>query len=1638
MSGVTKILYEAKAAFPFNSTSQEYLTLFSGDYLMVLKECGEWVYARCKSTSCIGFCPKSYIVPVEKTFPYAELENEARCLVRHVFNEHFFKTNDEREIDFRLLDSLVKVLNSLPVGDESAESLWKSLDEIRASLGFPIIHRTKYGSFVTTHDLSLDTFGLAQQNSDISGSEPKNTSSISLELSMSINYQSPLRVCPRFYSLQNGKTVLTAPADFKHEGSDQNMQHILKFHNLEPSALSTLAIEIRVFSYKKFGESYAQSTQKPYASDYIGVAAEYLGDTQNLLISKDGQNDLKVTKTPRTLQKGSSVTMTLPFFLSKDTSNSNTFDYILSGTDNKIQLSENIPQIAVKVIAHENFGEAIPCKGNRSILSMRYPQNGSPSGPNKFEVNSLFIHMKSLYHKSSKKRTRISVKVVDGNKMAFSDAFVRTNGFNDGTCFDSLVEKGHTEFNVDEIVHIDLTKLSLMKSIVIFEVQRVSRSKGILHLSSFAIHRICEDQGYITVNKTGEPLDLRMFKPPKPEMTAKDYYSFNQTMDSIQNDRKISLHVDIRLLSTLVSSHPGINLLLNWESLVNSMQISDIVSLLKSIKSTDIKEVQYFYPQLLKQLSIIITTNKDKKALNECAMNEFMNIVQSIDEYAQRSSKWVMAFFTHYIDNILNSGDSVLRLLSNDLFENITTSLPDPKSKDDKANVSKCNSVCRAIPYLLKAITASQTLDRKLMPNKAGIKGGNTVSKDRLIEINHRLSDMVRKNETIYRQSTSFISRAYWMFCDILGDSMDPKEAANTVKVFLEANEVNCSEFIPNQNRITLLNDLVQTQFMQNRVTRAAIMPAFMHCLMINQNYRGFQADIFPVIQGLFFHMMRNSDNLSTEVQPFTYYFEQLLYQEDNEEMIKEEEYKQHVKLLLGDIKDINGQGAEDYLMNMVLNVVSDKAQKQIKDNQRIKLSLETPNNIMLLLLILYYIKSEILHKAILSRKNPISLIWKLLLTIKCIIESKIQYNMYFIIPHAFVNVISIIKNPSMSFPIEQIGEIIRLISSFYKQFLSIMGSINKSDRDYCSSVYPIDLNPIAGLLPEFLGLVPVDKRFDSDVFVPLFHFYVNSKDMVTRSQITKGFLLLITADYDSKSSLNRSENATTLGVSQLTESSTNVEELLQLFEESKVILGIDKMPKEFSQYFAKMTQMIGFMVKLSAFNEAPIYEDEISEIYLRILEFYHENQDKEFIPLFGLKLYRFNLTIMGNKVEAAETLIYIADKLDWNDNRTFEIDDKSKTSSPLKLWCYSESIKLLKDSLFYESAIEIIQEVKYYYMSIAHNYPKVAETIRMEALLYELISNGERNKLNEFYGAKFYGVFDKSGEIMKGKTYIYRRDGYSKSTDVLRAFQQKFPDAKVLPKPPTEQEILNTDIQFIYVFNMKPKNVPQYNPNMLASEYMVLYYCNVKEFFSEQPLRIRRAENIGEFAEWHRLVINYTIAKPLQSLIRRAEVIMVSELIDYSPIQCAIFDTSGKTMELVQKALFYYHHIVYNIPYDDKSVSNFTMLINGIVNAAVNGGTKVLQDLFLGKCAFAMEPENVQNRQTLQTAFGDQLKALDFALKVHIVVVPETYLALHHVCEENFKKMIETTIPVIGEFNINDNPSFGALPPTNVLPQFD
>lgn len=1549
----------AVAVFPYNSDASNHLKLIAGDVLEITEKCGDWVRAKCHTTSCIGICPFNHLHIIEKgndTFDLLQIET--KYILEYVLSKCCDPTAYPTPQECEILENTTEILACFPPkSQESRKIISKSIDKIRELLDFPKVLRNKQSCIVRTHDINYHLFStLSSGSTGALQSDAIYPATSLLVVQMQFKYTKNVRVSVRLVNTKLKNSSIFAPTDVVVE-ANSGIVPLIKFHNIDPTRLGDIALVVRIFTDAQFG----QNSNGPWANEYIGTAVQ-------MLIPPDDNS----------LQTGDTLEKILSFYEENEGSQANTMNDLIKGEYSELKRLDEVPQLVLSVTAIDMATKASNALVDTSILPMDYPINICPDYP----ANSLFLHMIDLHHKTKFKRTRVVVRVFNLLDKKYLPIFKKTR---DPTMFATVVQKGSMDMPIDEIAELDLNTPGFIPDSckLIFEVQRTSRSKGAIHLSSIAKFPIFNETFIESTDK--KPIfEVALHKPPKENMTAEDY--FTSVSESETKEKETVLKISLKLCSMKYTSNLAIERLLHYKENRDKLLAKDGNGL-ESISLIDHKILQIFLNRILISLAGIIS--EDNQELRTAAQECFISIIKEVDQSRGGIFK---LFFEEFSKNDFKRDNYNLAKLYNPMLRYLDVNLPNStfiqqlcELSNDKEKMMSPSNVqtlkkgevcCRCLTYILQIISSSLQLCKELNEPV-----DEEQFKTNVRNVFEHINTLMTFQLDILLISQSFTAKSFPMFCDIVQYSLESEETNKYILKFLEAarkSSNTTSQINLRAIRLRLYQGLSETEYFKKESNRRAFCNILiddlmdLHCKFNQLDKKESKNETYPILQRIFFIMMQTSSSFSQALKPFANHF-QLFF---------------------------------------------DKGY--------------SPNFIVLLL---YFAEPKVLADMFLKADNKPEMYNTALDTVYRLLTSDPPPFIFFVCSIAFNRVVLLSQLPEFDFVHSNLKELIDLISNFYNDFMITFSQFTDFDQTFYRRIYFISLEPIAALLPTLLKSAPTGMPFNEGVLLPLFHFYITQTDPQTRQNVVDGFYLLTESDLANEHNFQKSENAVIHAMDQISASKTDITVLRELFNLVHEKYGSKKNYTQVSSFFKRCEQLTVYFYDLGRFPAIRKYEDERSTAIISVLDSCKKNNDFALYPHFINKLLQLNI-IIKNNVEAAETCLLCANLYDWNDAEMLPHIHSFKAAPKYerKLDYVTRAIKRFISDSFYERAIESIEQVCFYYREVVGDALALSKYSEMEASCYQMMCFEERPNLNRFYGVQFFG--DKFSEYYKNATYIYRRNGFYDAGQMMHELKDKFVEAEVQPKPPSDEELKKPDLYYIYVFNVKPKDYESFDALESPATIMVKTCCNVTEFFSNTPVRIRRTDaKYNEMAEWHRHVVKYTTGKPLQGAARRALVIKTSETIVMTPIECAVIDTSQKTLELMQVAATIWRYLRFGIDVQPQLISNFARQIQGIVNAAVNGGTQVFQNLFL-ESPLKDEPINKKFAPALIISFKDQLKAVNFSLKIHNALsnLSEVDVELHKNWEESFKNAIESMSAVCGKIDLNEQPTFGEIPSTDFL----
>jgi len=304
----------------------------------------------------------------------------------------------------------------------------------------------------------------------------------------------------------------------------------------------------------------------------------------------------------------------------------------------------------------------------------------------------------------------------------------------------------------------------------------------------------------------------------------------------------------------------------------------------------------------------------------------------------------------------------------------------------------------------------------------------------------------------------------------------------------------------------------------------------------------------------------------------------------------------------------------------------------------------------------------------------------------------------------------------------------------------------------------------------------------------------------------------------------------------------------------------------------------------------------------------------------------------------------------------------------------------------------------------IFYDYKEVAELLTKQATFYQKIILSDR-----FFSVYFFvGYYGKGfPKTLRKNEYIYRGLELERISNFIDRMKKKFPKATIIPQK--EKQIhLDEDMgQYLQIFSVLPatieeaegrgkvinKSMPvriqRYNDN---NDVNVFYYTRAKRKNKERKDKLADVEDL-----WTTLYFLVTNTQfPCE--YRRLQ-IMSKEKKKLTPIETAVRGVIEKNKELEEL-------LEKNKISDDIKRDPLLMLINGIVNAGVNGGPSKYKEAFLNHEFYEKNPDKKDIINRLRANLKKQIEILGEAIAFHKTV-----------CSPEMKKMQDLIEGLMGEF---------------------
>lgn len=407
----------------------------------------------------------------------------------------------------------------------------------------------------------------------------------------------------------------------------------------------------------------------------------------------------------------------------------------------------------------------------------------------------------------------------------------------------------------------------------------------------------------------------------------------------------------------------------------------------------------------------------------------------------------------------------------------------------------------------------------------------------------------------------------------------------------------------------------------------------------------------------------------------------------------------------------------------------------------------------------------------------------------------------------------------------------------------------------------------------------------------------------------------------------------------------------------------------------------------------------------VNLLNFYQEIGRKEMYIRYLNKLCDLHLEC-DNFTEAAYTLQLHAQLLRWSDEPLPALlltsrHPNTTSHRQLKEALYLDSVDLFDRGKMWECALSLCKELARQYEEETYEYGRLSALLIRKATLYDNIINQLRPE-PEYFRVAFYGRGFPA--FLQNKIFVFRGKEYERLSDFANRIMLQFPNAETMNRlTPPDQEIMDSPQQYLQMNKVDPmlsqEDQEKFARKPVSEQILRFYRVNrVQRFSFSRPFYRGQRDSDNAFSS---LWLERTILSTSHQLpgILRWFPVVDSYVFELSPLQTAI-----ETMEQANKSLT--ELILAHRADPMLALHPLSMKLNGIVDAAVNGGINNYEKAFFSERYLVEHPEDAELVSQLQELFALQIPLLEAALVVHRSRVNQAMQPLQQRIEVCFQQM--------------------------------
>jgi len=397
-------------------------------------------------------------------------------------------------------------------------------------------------------------------------------------------------------------------------------------------------------------------------------------------------------------------------------------------------------------------------------------------------------------------------------------------------------------------------------------------------------------------------------------------------------------------------------------------------------------------------------------------------------------------------------------------------------------------------------------------------------------------------------------------------------------------------------------------------------------------------------------------------------------------------------------------------------------------------------------------------------------------------------------------------------------------------------------------------------------------------------------------------------------------------------------------------------------EFLKRLATMLADVVKIQQYADN---EDFKTQACIQVMESLKTNGNIELYLKYVHILSDMHIKF-GNHIEAVLCLKLHYDTVTWDVSTRlpyFSEQYPEETAEARKEKLCKQMIYLCDQGKDWEKAIELCKELRTHYEK-RFAYLKIEDVLKDEGTFYTSIMTKKRFGATYFY-VRYYGLGFK--ELGLNGEYIYRGKELENHMEFAQKLISRYPGAKVIETKDANDALDEKPGMFIIAYTVIASDDDEMNNVFRNRDYNISPKIsrydrinNIKCIISCRSYKLPNANSELECKDLYRENKYYVLEDRFPSIKRRMRAEITINTM--TPLEHAIKILEDKVKDLQDFVIS--HHLDVS-----PDTGNLTMLLNGVLDAAVNGGTKKYMDAFLTGEYLQNNPQEAQTLERLKKA---------------------------------------------------------------------